>query len=115
MHRQRRMRPRGCAVGQEDTADHAARDNRADLPERGRNRQRENCGGDRDRRALAVRGEAARHAPDRLGDDRDRDDLQPVQPRGAGQIAEPAYAVAEHDQRQRRRHCKPEPCGKGPR
>jgi hypothetical protein len=34
-----------------------------------------------------------------------------VQPGGAGQIAEPADAVAEQDQRQRRRHRKSDPGG----
>ena len=46
-------------------------------------RRRDGDGG-----ALAVGAEIARHPPDRLGDDGDRDDLQAVQPGGAGKIAE---------------------------
>jgi len=52
-----------------------------------------------------------RHAPDRVGDDRDRDDLQPMQPGGVRQVAEPSDAVAERNHRQRRWHREAEPGG----
>ena len=40
-------------------------------------------GNDRDRSALLIGAEVLRHAPDRLRDNRDRDDLQPMQRAGA--------------------------------
>ena len=55
---------------------------------------------DGDGGARAVGRELPRHPPDRLRDDRDGDDLQPVQPAGVGHI-EAIHAVGEGDQRQR--------------
>ena len=72
-------------------------------------RQREDRGADCDRGALAVRGETLCHTPNRLRDDRDRDDLQPVQPCRVAKIAKPGHPVSEQDQRQRRGHRKPDP------
>src|SRR5690348_17594029 len=45
-------------------------------------------GGNRDRRALPVGAEGARHPPDRLRDDGDGNDLQAMQPGGARQRSE---------------------------
>ena len=45
----------------------------------------------------AVGAQVARHAPHRLRHDRDRDDLQPVQPGGVRDIAERGDAIGEDD------------------
>ena len=87
----------------------AADDDGADLTECRWHRECQHGGGHRDRCAFPVGAKVPRHAPDRLGNDRDGDDLEPVQPCCVAEIAERGDAVAEEDQRQRRRHREADP------
>ena len=68
-------RYRGTA---EPKAGDSAEDDGADLSDRGRAQQDDQCGGDGDRSALPIRTERARHAPYRLGHDCDSHQLQAV-------------------------------------
>jgi hypothetical protein len=115
MNRERRKGRRRRTLPKQTPSDNCAGDNRADLPGRRRHRQRQDRRAHRNRRALPVGTEASRHSPDRLGDHRDRDDLEPVQPSGAGKVAELRHAVAEQRQRHGGWHRKSQPCRQSPR
>ncbi len=52
-----------------------------------------------DRCTLPVRAQGARHSPDGLGDDGDRDELQPMQQAQADRTVERVRAVREQQQR----------------
>ena len=108
-------RGRRLRLGQKSPAEEAAGDDRADLPERGRQAQRQDRRRRRERRARTVRTQAARHAPHGLGDDGDGDRLQPVEPGRARRSAQPDHAIAEGDERQRRWQGEADPRGGGAR
>ena len=100
--RQRSVKVVGRTTEQ-DKACQTAENNGDDLSERRWHREDKNSGGGGKRRALAVRRERAHHGKHRIGDDRDGGDFQSVQPASAKRITEPAHAIAEQDEGDRRR------------
>jgi hypothetical protein len=81
-----------------------------DLDGGGRHREDRPGRGDRHGGPGTVRQEGAAHAPDRLGHDRHRHDLQPVQPPRAGDV-DRLQAVRERHQRHGRRPREADPRG----
>ena len=82
---------------------HAAEHDGADLAPNRRQRQRDDCRHDRERGAWTIRRERTGHAEHRLRDDRNRSDLEAMQPARACGVAERVDAVAEQDHGDRRR------------
>ena len=62
-----------------------------------------------------IRAEALRHAPNRLRNDGDGDDLEAVQPCNMRYVPEAADAISEGDEGERRRNCEAEPRRKSAR
>ena len=88
-----------------------AENDHRDLRPRGRRKRHQDQGKDGDRRARPVGREALRHSHDRLGDDRDRDELEAVQEPVARPSSERALAVGEERHRRGRRQREPGPGG----
>src|SRR5438094_5337645 len=84
MNGERRFRKCRRGIAEQAPADQPASDDSADLTGRRRDREGEDRGADRDRGALAVRAQIARHPPHGLSDDRYGDNLQAVQPSRLG-------------------------------
>jgi hypothetical protein len=90
-------------------ADEATQHDCADLSRGGRRGKRQHRGGDRECRARPIGRECARHAPHRERYHGNRDDLQSVEPRRAGNAAECAHAVAHENEGRGRRRGESEP------
>ncbi len=89
-------------AAQPQPGDAAERDG-ADLSGgRGAEQNDQGCG-DGDGRALAIRGERARHAPNRLRYDGNGDELEAVQQPRARRSTQRVGAIGEQDERDRRR------------
>ena len=88
-----------------------AENDHRDLRPRGRRKRHQDQRKDGDRRARPVGREALRHSHDRLGDDRDRDELEAVQQPVARPSSERALAVGEERHRRGRRQREPGPGG----
>ncbi|MNZ56128.1 hypothetical protein D3C78_740670 [compost metagenome] len=73
----------------------------SDLPPCRRHQQHHAGRDQHDGYAWGIRAEVARHAPDRLGDHRDRYHLESVQHAGRNGVAEAGDAQREQDQRYR--------------
>ncbi len=100
---------------QKPPSDQRSQRDHANLAGRGREKQCQDARSDCQRQPLAVGTERACHAPHRLRDHRDGDDLQAVQPSGVAEVTECADAVAKQDQGEGGRGGKPKPGGKGAR
>ncbi len=96
----------------EPQAQQAAEQNGANLGDGRRAEQNDQRARRSDGRALAVRTQRARHAPDGLRDDGDRDQFEPVEQTRSGGAAESAGAVGEKHQHDRRRQGEAGPCRK---
>ncbi len=74
--------PRGIGTT-EDQPGNGPNGKRQNLPEGAGDKHQADDAGQRDAGAFTIRREAFRHAPDRLRDDGDGDDFQPMQEAGA--------------------------------
>ena len=100
--------------GQGPPADQAAQPNRQELAMSSRQGQDEQGRADADTAPQTVRAKGAGHAPDRLGDDGDGDDLQAMQRAGLGQPGPVADTEREEDQGDGGRQREPQPGGQRP-
>jgi hypothetical protein len=108
VHRQGVRRDLGAAAKQRDAC-HAAEHDGADLAPNRRQRQCDDCRHDRERGAWTIRRERTGHAQHRLRDDRNRSDLEAMQPARACGVAERVDAVTEQDHGDRRWQREPYP------
>jgi hypothetical protein len=99
-----------CWGAAEPKAGNSAEDDGADLSDRGRAQQDDQCCDHGDRSALAIGTERARHAPHRLGHDRDGHQLEPVKQTRPDFPLEGARAIGEEHKRDRRRQRESNPC-----
>jgi hypothetical protein len=102
-------------AGKKTPANDASHDDGSNLTGCRRNCQGEQSCRDGESKPFPIRAEALRHAPYRLRDDGDGDDLEAVQPCNMRYVSEAAHAVGEGDERERRRHGEAEPCRKSAR
>ena len=100
-HRHRHAQPVGDRrrVPAQPETEHAPQHDGADLARRRRGEEDDERGQHRDAGPLAIGTEGARHPPHRLGDDGDRDHLEPVERPQAGGARDGAGAEGEERER----------------
>ena len=97
-------------AAKQNKPDHGAKHDGADLSHRGRQRHDDNCCHHSQRRTLAIWSERAHHRQNRLCDDRDGRNHQPVQPAAVQGIVKRRDAIAEQHQSDRRGKGESRPC-----